>query len=686
MDWTGGTRRRYAQTGKNNDIVQKQKAHFAKVRNAGQQHPPSSMPDFMREAVVSKGYQLTTAPQRGQSKISQATRGSSRNSTSAAARQRGQAAHARSSAINGRHGSRHEPAHPVRNEMKAASSRGSKRSRDQANSTNLTEEERALQAARRRLLARSDWLGLDASKPLKIDFPANRESYRVGKRRKVKKASPRQPSRGIQHRRVTPPFQHRECLGRPLLSDAGVDESIDIKIGTGAFGSQSQPSRLSRTKANTSMRQPSTEFGPLSEESMLLGEESLCSGSAIEPPSAVQQDFVPQHSDHMEAQELTPQNEYVPAALAKRQWPPLQSNGSNRKPAYVPQAPLMRPIDDAKLLDDGDYHYDEDAAHSMDDFNTYGDQPMETARQDVASRTLDHQHVTDEFDILDFIEATASPDERVWRKSMHIRDGASTEASMAALKSSSLHQTQSTLSYAPPSVNVPDLPPWVSPPMAPLRNDYLENISRHVSIEGPKTTTTPRRNPAPLHTMPHTNVDRDRKVEPSAVESTDNDEALWRQFVCCSQGSDSNSSVFEKRLQDQGEEVNPAPRSLFAATSDQPRSDRVTVGGSTFDVNSGTASSTRNGMAHTSMIGHPATVDQEVYDIEEDESQVSTPNKRSKSNIHASARQRNVKHFKRERKQSRPSALPKPSRFLPSTKIDASKQGKSVYDIPSTSD
>lgn len=648
MDWTGGTRRRYAQAGKN-VVVQKQKAHFAKVRSAGHPQPPRSMPDFMREAVESKSYRQAKTSQQHRGSTTLRSEGGSRSSRSSEARCRRRAADVR----------------------------------DQAVPADMTDEERKIQSARRSLLARSDWLGLNASRPVKVQFPAERDVERIGKRRKVLKTSRNGP-REFQQRRVTPPFQHRERLMQPMLSDDGRGESIDIKIGTGALaGTQTELSRPPHVVANTSMRQPSTEFGPLSEESMLMGEEFDDVGTTAERLFCTDNNRTSQCSALDEHQDWKSCTGYAAVKPLER-WPVVQqTNGFDQDTPHVPSEPIILPHDaafrDEELLDSvapGLGAQDVTRQHTQNaliDGSSHGYSPQPTA---IPSATWD------------MAGATVLDDEGLWRRTLRIRTDAPSEASITALKSSSLHRTQSAFSIAPqrPVESIGALrkmqctpTPRVDPPARRLRplSKGLDEAPALISRLMPARSS-------------HATNDDEEQVEPSAVDGAEEEDVLWRTFILGSQSSDSNSLAFNNKTPDEEGVSDPAPRLLCDATSDQPRSDRVTAGGSIYDLAlttySAPASSTQHGIENTSLMGHAATAHQEVDDIEDEDVPQPFKPQRPRNNIPASTKVLDSKRFIRRKKQSRPGALPKPSRFQPSTRFRATPVDMSVYDIPSTSD
>ena len=133
-----------------------------------------------------------------------------------------------------------------------------------------SEGEQLLSSKRHELLAQSDWLGLAIVRPLHFGYSSTIDKDRIGKRRKIDK--PAQRSTPAVRRLLTPLFEEAPApRGTAMRATLPIDE-MRIRVGTDAFESQTQRSRNSRKHAATSMRHPSVEFGPISEESMLLGD------------------------------------------------------------------------------------------------------------------------------------------------------------------------------------------------------------------------------------------------------------------------------------------------------------------------------------------------------------------------------------------------------------------------------
>lgn len=127
-------------------------------------------------------------------------------------------------------------------------------------------------AKRRKLSARNDWLSLEPTRPLRLEFPAGTADSSVGRRRKIK-AVKRSAHRAVQRPIFSPVF--RGPLGNNDIFMSGAlpsspHEPIQIKVGTSAFGS---PHRA-RPKSSASIRSSighATAVSCLSEELMLLG-------------------------------------------------------------------------------------------------------------------------------------------------------------------------------------------------------------------------------------------------------------------------------------------------------------------------------------------------------------------------------------------------------------------------------
>ncbi|KAI7155958.1 hypothetical protein KC349_g6595 [Hortaea werneckii] len=255
MDWTGGVRRRFA-AGKNNALVQKQKAHFAKVRSRTQNTPKShstTKHDFTQT-------QQSGSAIRGTRDTSSLKRRVAAPLVSAQGQTRRPAESISPTTVTS---ATDEPSSPAKQTHIKRTHSGR---RSVATSS---KEEQLLDSKRHELLAQSDWLGLAIVRPLKLEFSSAVDKDRIGKRRKIQK--PTQCAKSAVRRLLVPLFEEAPApRGAAMRATQPIDE-MRIKVGTDAFESQTQRSRNSPKHAATSMRHPSVEFGPISEESMLLG-------------------------------------------------------------------------------------------------------------------------------------------------------------------------------------------------------------------------------------------------------------------------------------------------------------------------------------------------------------------------------------------------------------------------------
>ncbi|KAI5369299.1 hypothetical protein Slin15195_G001750 [Septoria linicola] len=678
MDWTGGTRRRYAQTGKNNRILAKQKAHFAKARANGKTRSPGSVPDFIREAG---GHQLPSASGGSRHLAHIDDRDRSRSSTSAAhgrTHHRGRDAAQRTAPVG-----RNVTHHAITPDVNGANVPSA--------STGVTDQEYRLRLNRQRLLARTDWLGLSAARPLKIKFPTNRDKERIGKRRKVERPC-RNDGRRRYQRRVTPPFQHRERLLEPMMSGAIVNDDIKIRIGTDAFASQTQQSRKSVTSRNTSMRPPSTEFGPLSEESMLLGEEDAVVFAEFEPLMADHYaDATGYDTDETEScpsnVKEAPSDRPLSAMPDLQQWQTMedrQNYAQNRLLPCVPVASVRQFVDEtskrgngyAHMVNEPDRHIRGQTAQPSESGHVL-DTPLlqPTTRSDRAADILCSQPI---------LVADEDDYEAGIRQRTYSTNSASFKQACAQV-SQPPGRLLTQPARRPRSVAMPTHDPGhelVLPQML-LRPGLLQHSildmsgNRNVAVSIAEN---------PVQHIPELSA---QIPEPDTAEVLDNDDEKWARFVLRSRSSVDGSSPFNHKIK--GSATQPfesakAPSTIL--TSDQPHSDLVTTGHSTAAVHASADSASPSPFSrtqNTSLVGHAATALPVADDIEDDYSP-KVKKSRAKSNIYAPARVLNPARFGR-RKRIQPAPLPNPDRFLPpSTSVRAVAHKRSVYDLSSNSD
>lgn len=537
---------------------------------------------------------------------------------------------------------------------------------------NMTDEERLLLANRERLLARSDWLGLAASRPARIRFPTSSDRDRVAKRRKIDKSKSKfHKAKPARRRSISPLHEHRLPPFEPMMSGAVVDEDIQVKVGTDAFVSQSQYSHPAQTTINTSMRHPSSEFGPLSEESMLLGADDdgfeidangqylgalgqvggLAGGSGyLRAPSNL----------HSTDDFTIATNSIAPTFATTSQGNDLHDE--NYEANNVEEQPPQEPVEDSR-----GYRPNESFGHLTEPTVVYAE-------------TWDHPQAGDEQHATS-TEADSEEGERRWRRAMRIPEATSTgNSSLAALRSSSQHVAQSTTSAWPVQLVNEESdrdkqrrhgihPTGLPKSHAPKADDHPNT---NPAIDGARNS-----NPAIATLMPPLAVSKqtvDKVSEPQSFAR--DDETLWRDFILGKHRSDSDASDREHRVWalEQDEAVQRAFQSTSSKVgTEQVRSDRVTVGDfasvveelSDDEPNGPRQSNSEGHPGHTttSMVGQATTPnfeEDEIDDVYPDDS-VS----RALGNIHVTqtASTLNPRRFRRSRRQGSTPKANNPHRF-----------------------
>ncbi|KAK5746837.1 hypothetical protein LTR17_000467 [Elasticomyces elasticus] len=541
MDWTGGkilpslgvqgarqlhsgTRRRF-QAGKNNANLLKQKQHFAKVRGT-LQNTPSSLhtfrPSFLPPAMAPESIEHThhtrhAAYPSADRHQRQTPRTACRGTPTAVVIASGGSVQKVRSRSTASVSSGHYP-----------TSRGSSRAGHCSLSKPPPSEPRAESAHhepnaedddiainRRRLLARSDWLSLEPTRPLHMTYQSSRDRDRIAKRRRVDKSKHR--AKPAQQRVQTPLFDERLMRPENVMSGALPQQEFRIKIGTDALASQTQMSRPSHSRPNTSMRQPSTEFGPLSEESMLMGSEA--DSFEVLDVGTIQQMPLPDHVEQSRADVHT-----------------------NLTAHFRPPSPPMRPLTEES-------HENMDTCANVDLRYSGVNTVLSPA---VVQAALLYPEVTHPAnfstgsDCHQPEEATATKsdthksieDDSMWRNILHIKNLTSSHASVAAVKSSSLHNTTSSHEdrsiFRDIAAREAEHVPLLSTPVgagtqgAPLTRAAATSEAKSSDAQSPSASLTQiarlAEQPAP----------KDEKRE-----EADQDESIWRTFIV---GSDDGSS------------------------------------------------------------------------------------------------------------------------------------------------
>ncbi|KAK4952566.1 hypothetical protein LTR10_009372 [Elasticomyces elasticus] len=544
MDWTGGTRRRF-QAGKNNANLLKQKQHFAKVRGTLQNTPSSQhtfRPSFLPPAIAPESIQHThhtrhsaypSVDRHGSQAPRTAHRGTPTAVDSTSRRSAGRVRSRSTASVSSGH-------HPISHgSPRAGHGSLSKPPQSEPRAESAHYEPNAqdddLAANRRRLLARSDWLSLDPTRPLHMTYQSSHDRDRVAKRRRVDKSKHR--AKPAQQRVQTPLFDERLIRPDHVLSDARPQQEFRIKIGTDALASQTQPSRPSHSRPNTSMRQPSTEFGPLSEESMLMGSEA--DSFEVLDVGTIQQMPLPDHVEQSRADmhaNLTAH--FRPPSPPMR---PLTEESREGLDAHADmdvrysgvKAVLSPAVVQAALLPPEVAHR---TAHPVDDDDT----TYFTSHKRPAS-SIGSDYYQPEEAIATKSDAHKSiEDESMWRNILHIKNLTSSHASVAAVKSSSPHNTTSSHGHlsvlhdiaAHEAEHLPLL--HVSTPVgagtqgAPLMRAATTSQAKSSDEQSPSASLAQiarlAEQPAPKN---------------ETKEEADQDESIWRTFIV---GSDDGSS------------------------------------------------------------------------------------------------------------------------------------------------
>lgn len=346
MNWTGGKLQRQMKWGKTQQSEQKQ--HFASVRTKlqnGDNDPASFVPSFMQIPSVNRAHALGQIgrPTRARQKVLEEyelvapvvdrlkfmtprRQGTKRNRTGAQGVSNRRSSSMRSDGIEA--GVKHIGLEDVNSETfenEQQHIHDADVARDEAETRNALQEltTNDLAAQRRRLLDRPDWLGLNSTTHLHLDFVSDRGKEPVAKRRKITQADKIRHEEQQRLRRRVPSIQDEYMMRGALAPRNTIDDgSIKIKIGDAAF--------VSQTDAMSQARAPAGRAAMQSFEPMLLDEDadlpqnpagkSKFIGKSPEfPPAAAQTELVhnfkAQHdtaSDDSERAELNTVRETPP--------------------------------------------------------------------------------------------------------------------------------------------------------------------------------------------------------------------------------------------------------------------------------------------------------------------------------------------------------------------------------------
>ncbi|PPJ56323.1 hypothetical protein CBER1_00765 [Cercospora berteroae] len=670
MDWTGGTRRRYASNAKKSAVLQKQKAHFAKVRANGATCSPHAVPDFIRQAMSAKD---NAEHQRRDKGVGESGRGSVSTGSQHSAAER-------CSNTSNEHTTSNRTRLRTRKRLRdSLTPEGPERLAGAL--VDMTDEVRRLRASRHHLLARRDWLGLAAARPLKIKFPKNRDSERVGKRRKVKR--PRDHVQLSRHKRVTPPFQHQQHFFEPMMSGAIQNHEIHIKVGTDAFASQTQRSRKSRSPVNTSLRHLSTEFGTLSEEPMLMDEEDASFLNEMQIFGLASPEIITavgEQRAHSPAE--WGQSEGVAAATSTHYTPSMQIS-AEQSPRIARQ---LAPVVPHMTFNDTNWEERwEEAQHPVvEDQGTMAPEGMpSTPRHPLRPVEIPSHHFEDG----GAEDVRSQSAEQDWSpKSIYAEPDNPTRTSMAAVGSSTFHLSQPALSLEPHQHWIGGSELVIAPADVVRKISHRNEKPQQMLLDCDNLVNT-NANAAPAPQIPHSLIDTNNAPQASG-QSNELDDAFWRRAITGTRASDSESSIFNTNA-NVGLLLNADAsiryNQLSHVASDHLRSDRVTAGGSTVAAHALTAcadsTSSPDFGGRTSMIAHANTVrpDDDAIDC----NLPSEQGEKCNNNIHASPRLVKPPRFKQTRR-SQPRVNLEPKRLTKSTKVSTGVQKNSVYNLPST--
>jgi hypothetical protein len=402
-----------------------------------------------------------------------------------------------------------------------------------ANANIRNDEELMLLASRRKLLARSDWLALEPTRPLHLNFPANSNNDRVGRRKKIKK-TPNKASKPAQPRLLTPLFEKRLQTNDYVMSGAlppPSDSKIKIKVGTDAFDSQTCPSRRSHTSRNASLCSQSTALSRLSEESMLLGED----GDTFDANLVEVQPFHVHSGEPVELVESSGFENLMPLYGAGRSTQATRGHSPAYSNQTMLQQPAVSPLDKritmiAEHNQRIDLPDDEVLAGAPCDEQRFRG-PKPAGEIDSFDSTREPIH-TDTVKSADDNDPDSNAED-AWRLLMGIATQVASSASIKALNSMSEHVTTSE-SPRPAS---PDLVGGFDTSVLSPRSKRSEH-----SEYGSEPSDTPlvgSHHPAAPPVVP-----AQIPAQPShTIPEEDHGESLWRDFIIGSQDSESEDEL-----------------------------------------------------------------------------------------------------------------------------------------------
>lgn len=525
-------RKRFA-AGKNNALLQKQKAHFARARSKLQNSPGSqrtSRPGIARRPEAS-GVKEKRIPSRSHAYAGSMSheyviegRGKQRELSQSLFPKKSpsiisiSSGNSSSSALSSSDGRKPQqrPAgdrpstNPIRPDI---------------------DEEQLLVAKRRRLLARKDWLGVSVARPLQMDFPSSRDKDRIGKRRKIEGSGRR--SKAAVKRLLTPPFEERLPQPDALMSGAlpAEDEPMRVKIGADAFASQTQRSRHSQALAATSMRPLSTDFGSISEESMLLGADGDdfeanqdVAGTAIRRLSLPPLSGLQSSGSGMSS--INPRSDWPCTSPTQIRYSGIEGPETVHCP-YEEFGMLTRQMPGRSRSPVGMFEHDDQGPPWR----------TETGADQITAHSQYDEH-------------DPSSGDETWRRLMNIQKYTSSHTSMSAVRSSSLHNTTSASSHRPVlHPHVQGAGAVVGAVSTPRGFGTQGDTYPFTSAGGPFDSSAVMQSPQEsLQQIIHL-ANLPAALQPTRLRTPDassgDGEPLWKEFIC---GTDDESSESSQDL------------------------------------------------------------------------------------------------------------------------------------------
>ena len=563
MDWTGGVRRRFA-PGKNNAMIQKQKAHFAKARSAARSTPKANIPfkpAFQAEIASSRRggsinrqsgkrtpdhYRTPREPE--VSKFSLSRRGE-RTSLHKSQRQmdtKDEIIHITSSSVPSTTSSQPGEDTEVADNVEQTHA-------GEPTGKEVSEEQMLLLANRRRLLARSDWLGLSTTRPVHMKFRSSHDKDRIGKRRKVANSTS-QRGRPATRRLITPLFEERQLHPEHMMSGALQSDEVRVKIGTDALASQTQRSRHSQTPRLRTGRKASTDLGPLSEEPMLLGDV----GDDFE---MIRLPMMP--GSHQETNELKQGLPSADGSVSSRGYASAYPENTVPEGPQIHHTPEVAQM--TRVWSSGKYYgqsstFGTDVANADDrEDDEEGSAESECGRKlksppfirsDAEEIAQHHPKplLDQAAEALPSGDEGEGDDEAFWRRLMRFGETSTTNLSVEALRSSSLHATASTSSHRPvlrmrsPEASiVPSTPIGVGTQGSILHGNADGTMAEEsADLQSPSASllAIQRLTEQPAHPPPQREEEAD-------------DDAAWRDFIIGSQSSSESSLRYQADHQSQ---------------------------------------------------------------------------------------------------------------------------------------